>query len=63
MKKSKLSAPKQITWWISLILLIVGVILVVLPRLGVASPSVALGVVLIFASALLLVLATYLKGL
>jgi drug/metabolite transporter (DMT)-like permease len=63
MKKMKLSAPKQITWWIGLILLIVGVILVVLPRLGVASPSVALGVVLIFASALLLVLATYLKGL
>lgn len=61
--KMKLSAPKKITWWIGLILLIVGVILVILPRLGVASPSVALGVVLIFASALLLVLATYMKGL
>ncbi len=61
--KMKLSAPKKITWWIGLILLIVGVILVVLPRLGVASPSVAFGVVLIFASALLLLIATYVKGL
>ena len=59
----KLSAPKKITWWISLILLIVGTVLVILPRLGVDSPSVALGVVLIFASALLLVVATYVKGL
>ena len=59
----KLSAPKKITWWISLILLIVGAVLVILPRLGVDSPSVALGVVLIFASALLLVIATYVKGL
>jgi|PlaIllAssembly_1097288.scaffolds.fasta_scaffold1517842_1 uncharacterized membrane protein HdeD (DUF308 family) len=59
----KLSAPKKITWMIGLILLIVGLILVILPRLGVASPSVALGVVLIFASALLLIIATYVKGL
>jgi len=59
----KLSAPKKITWMIGLILFIVGLILVILPRLGVASPSVALGVVLIFASALLLIIATYVKGL
>jgi hypothetical protein len=58
----KLSAPKKVTWWIGLILLIVGAILVILPLLGVALPFVGAGVWLLLISALLYAIATSMKG-
>lgn len=58
----KLSAPKKITWWIGLILLIVGAILVILPLLGVALPFAGAGVWLLLISALLYAVGTSMKG-
>jgi drug/metabolite transporter (DMT)-like permease len=59
----KLSAPKKITWWIGLILLIVGAVLVILPLLNVTVPFVGAGVWLLLISALLYAIATSMKGL
>jgi drug/metabolite transporter (DMT)-like permease len=59
----KLSAPKKSTWWIGLILLIVGAIMVILPRLGVTIPYAGIGAWLLLISALLYAVATAMKGL
>jgi drug/metabolite transporter (DMT)-like permease len=58
----KLSAPKKLTWWIGLILLIVGAVMVILPLLGVMIPYAAVGVWLLLVSALLYAIATSMKG-
>jgi drug/metabolite transporter (DMT)-like permease len=59
----KLSAPKKVTWWIGLILLIVGAIMLILPKLGVMIPYAGVGAWLLLISALLYALATAMKGL
>jgi drug/metabolite transporter (DMT)-like permease len=59
----RLSAPKKVTWWIGLILLIVGAIMIILPRLGVMIPYAGIGAWLLLISALLYALATAMKGL
>jgi drug/metabolite transporter (DMT)-like permease len=59
----KLSAPKKVTWWIGLILLIIGAIMLILPRLGVMIPYAGIGAWLLLISALLYALATAMKGL
>jgi drug/metabolite transporter (DMT)-like permease len=59
----RLSAPKKATWWIGLILLIVGAIMIILPRLGVMIPYAGIGAWLLLISALLYALATAMKGL
>jgi len=55
----KLNAPQQITWWIALIVGVVGIIahLVAIPVLS------GLSFWLVAAAFVLLILATYLKGL
>jgi hypothetical protein len=58
----KLSAPKKVTWWIGLILLIVGAIMLILPRLGVMIPYAGAGAWLLLISALLYTIATSMKG-
>ncbi len=59
----KLSSPKKATWWIGLILLIVGAIMLILPKLGVMIPYAGVGAWLLLISALLYALATSMKGL
>ncbi|MBN2223086.1 MAG: hypothetical protein JW765_00270 [Deltaproteobacteria bacterium] len=58
----KLSAPKKITWWIGLILLIVGAIMLILPKLGVMIPYAGVGAWLLLISALLFAIGTSMKG-
>jgi hypothetical protein len=59
----KLSAPKRITWWVSLIVGVVGIILhlISLPMLAVVP--FGLGFWLVVVAFVLLLLATYLPGL
>ena len=59
----KLSSPKKATWWVGLILLIVGAIMLILPRLGVMIPYAGIGPWLLLISALLYAIATSMKGL
>jgi hypothetical protein len=58
----KLSAPKKFTWWIGLILLIVGAIMLILPKLGVMIPYAGVGAWLLLISAILYAIATSMKG-
>jgi hypothetical protein len=58
----KLSAPKKITWWIALILLIVGGLMLILPKLGVMIPYAGVGAWLLLISALLYAIGTSMKG-
>ncbi len=58
----KLSAPKKLTWWIGLILLIVGAVMLILPRLGVMIPYAGVGAWLLLISSLLYAIATSMKG-
>ena len=55
----KLSAPKQITWWIALVLAVVGLI----GKLVTISVITTYAFWIVFVAALLLLLATYLEGL
>jgi drug/metabolite transporter (DMT)-like permease len=57
------SAPKKVTWWIGLILLIVGAVLAILPQFVPSIPYTFIGVWLLFFSALLYAIATAVKGL
>ena len=58
----RLSAPKKVTWWIGLILLIVGAIMLILPKLGVGIPYAGAAGWLLLISALLYAIATSMKG-
>jgi len=58
----KTSAPKKVTWWIGLILLIIGAIMLILPKLGVAIPYAGAAAWLLLISALLYAIATSMKG-
>jgi hypothetical protein len=61
--KMRTNAPKKITWWIGLILLLLGVVAFILPHVGVTVLPGWLDTVSFFASSLLLTLATAMKGL
>jgi len=56
----KLNAPKQITWWIALVLTVVGLIGQLVESIPIAHPY-AFWLVLV--AAILLLLATYFEGL
>ncbi len=55
----KLSAPKQITWWVALVLAVVGLV----AQLGVISAIATYAFWIVFVAAVLLLLATYFPGL
>ena len=55
----KLSAPKVVTWWIALVLAVLGL----LGELGTISAAAPYGFWLVLISAALLLLATQMKGL
>ena len=57
------NAPKKITWWIGLILLLLGVVAFILPKVGVTVLPGWLDTASFFVSSLLFTLATALKGL
>jgi hypothetical protein len=57
------NAPKKITWWIGLILLLLGAVAFILPMINITVLPGWLDTASFFASSLLLTLATALKGL
>jgi hypothetical protein len=59
----KLSAPKVITWWIALIVGVVGIVLHLVSLPALAFVPFGLGFWLVLVAFVLLLLATYLKGL
>jgi hypothetical protein len=58
-----LSAPKTITWWIALIVGLVGIVLHLMALPALAIVPFGLGFWLVVVAFVLLLLATYLKGL
>jgi hypothetical protein len=58
----QLSAPKQLTWWIALIVGVVGILVQLFVPTLIALPF-GLGFWLVVVAFVLLLLATYLKGL
>jgi hypothetical protein len=58
----KLSAPKKATWWIALILMIVGGVVLILSSLGVPVPAAGASPWLLLISALLFTIGTSMKG-
>jgi len=60
----KLSAPKTVTWWIAVVLLVVGAVSFILPLIGSSGflPN-ALEIWFMLAAGVILTLATLLKGL
>lgn len=56
----KLSAPKQITWWISVILAIIAVVARWIPFLSFLTPAYLF--IILLAGFVLLLLGTFVKG-
>ena len=59
----RLSAPKKLVWWITVILGVIGVIAYIVSYLVTAPILPLISFIVVLAGLVLLILATYLKGL